>query len=41
MSDHGSHGACNAEVHGPVNTQFSGHVILSTRRYEGEDEKKK
>ena len=27
-------------VHGPVNTQFGSHLILITRRYEGEDEKK-
>lgn len=27
-------------VHGPVETQFGSHLILITRRYEGEDEKK-
>ena len=27
-------------VHGPVTTQFGSHLILITRRYEGEDEKK-
>mmetsp|Transcript_12521 Transcript_12521/g.12134 ORF Transcript_12521/g.12134 Transcript_12521/m.12134 type:complete len:168 (+) Transcript_12521:108-611(+) len=28
-------------VHGPVETQFGAHLILITRRYEGEDIKKK
>jgi peptidyl-prolyl cis-trans isomerase C len=28
-------------VHGPVNTQFGSHLILITRRYEGEDKDKK
>lgn len=28
-------------VHGPVETQFGSHLILITRRYEGEEEKKK
>jgi peptidyl-prolyl cis-trans isomerase C len=27
-------------VHGPVITQFGSHLILITRRYEGEDQKK-
>lgn len=27
-------------VHGPVETQFGSHLILITRRYEGENEKK-
>ena len=26
-------------VHGPVETQFGAHLILVTRRYEGEDKK--
>ena len=26
-------------VHGPVSTQFGAHLILVTRRYEGEDKK--
>ena len=26
-------------VHGPVDTQFGSHLILITRRYEGEDKK--
>lgn len=26
-------------VHGPVETQFGSHLILITRRYEGEDKK--
>ena len=28
------------KVHGPISTQFGEHLILITRRYEGEDEKK-
>lgn len=28
------------KVHGPVETQFGSHLILVTRRYSGEDEKK-
>ena len=28
-------------VHGPVETQFGSHLILITRRYEGEDKSKK
>lgn len=27
-------------VHGPVETQFGSHLILVTRRYEGEKDKK-
>ena len=27
-------------VHGPIETQFGSHLILITRRYEGENEKK-
>lgn len=27
-------------VHGPVTTQFGSHLILITRRYEGEEKKK-
>ena len=27
-------------VHGPIETQFGSHLILITRRYEGEGEKK-
>lgn len=26
-------------VHGPITTQFGSHLILITRRYEGEDKK--
>ena len=29
------------KVHGPVSTQFGEHLILITRRFEGEDKKKK
>jgi peptidyl-prolyl cis-trans isomerase C len=33
-------GQAVGQVHGPIKTQFGNHLILITRRYEGEDTKK-